>query len=165
MKNKTRYNVDLTVSDLYPDRADGLCRRCRKALTGRQTKWCSTACSYAAFDEMMIAKGSSTYIRKALLARDKGVCALCGCDTEKMQRIRKHAQSSSWRWRTDEGIYVNSFTENEEIFRRHERNGSLWEADHILEVVNGGKHALDNLQTLCVPCHKEKTKGMKRNKK
>jgi hypothetical protein len=33
-----------------------------------------------------------------------------------------------------------------------------WEADHIVEVREGGKNELSNFQTLCMPCHKEKTK-------
>ena len=35
---------------------------------------------------------------------------------------------------------------------------SFWQADHILEVVEGGGECgLDNFQTLCVPCHKKKS--------
>ena len=34
---------------------------------------------------------------------------------------------------------------------------SLWELDHIVPLVDGGSHDLDNLQTLCTPCHKAKT--------
>jgi 5-methylcytosine-specific restriction endonuclease McrA len=35
---------------------------------------------------------------------------------------------------------------------------TAWDADHILEVVNGGGLCgLDNYQTLCHPCHKAKT--------
>jgi hypothetical protein len=35
---------------------------------------------------------------------------------------------------------------------------SAWDADHILEVVNGGGLCgLENYQTLCHPCHKAKT--------
>ena len=34
---------------------------------------------------------------------------------------------------------------------------SLWEVDHIVPLVDGGSHDLDNLQTLCSPCHRAKT--------
>jgi 5-methylcytosine-specific restriction endonuclease McrA len=35
---------------------------------------------------------------------------------------------------------------------------SLWDADHILPVAEGGGQCdLDNLRTLCVPCHREAT--------
>lgn len=32
-----------------------------------------------------------------------------------------------------------------------------WEADHILPLIDGGGFGLDNLQTLCLPCHRAKT--------
>jgi 5-methylcytosine-specific restriction endonuclease McrA len=35
---------------------------------------------------------------------------------------------------------------------------SQWQADHIIEVANGGGGCdLDNFQTLCLECHKKKT--------
>lgn len=37
---------------------------------------------------------------------------------------------------------------------------SFWDMDHIKEVVRGGDNQLDNLQTLCQPCHKAKTKRL-----
>lgn len=33
------------------------------------------------------------------------------------------------------------------------------EVDHIKNVASGGGHNLDNLQTLCKTCHKQKTRG------
>lgn len=32
-----------------------------------------------------------------------------------------------------------------------------WEADHRIPLEDGGEHTLDNLQCLCVPCHRRKT--------
>ena len=37
-----------------------------------------------------------------------------------------------------------------------------WECHHIVPVASGGSHSLDNLQTLCVPCHKAKTRAMRK---
>ncbi|MBW2274640.1 MAG: HNH endonuclease [Deltaproteobacteria bacterium] len=34
---------------------------------------------------------------------------------------------------------------------------SLWELDHIVPLIDGGSHDLENLQTLCTPCHVKKT--------
>lgn len=36
----------------------------------------------------------------------------------------------------------------------------LWEADHIVPVVEGGTHAQVNLRTLCHPCHKQTTRAL-----
>jgi 5-methylcytosine-specific restriction endonuclease McrA len=39
--------------------------------------------------------------------------------------------------------------------------GDFWQADHIVEVVNGGgQTGLENYQTLCTRCHKVKTKRL-----
>ncbi|WP_220472631.1 HNH endonuclease [Spirosoma foliorum] len=36
--------------------------------------------------------------------------------------------------------------------------GNQWEADHIVPVHKGGGYCdLDNFQTLCIPCHRDKT--------
>jgi len=36
----------------------------------------------------------------------------------------------------------------------------LWEADHVVAVVEGGTHTPDNLRTLCQPCHKQTTRAL-----
>lgn len=114
-----RYRTGLKVQDIYPLRNDGLCAcGCGAQLTGRQKRWSSSKCSRAAVLEFRIQKGDVKHIRKALLKRDKGVCADC---KEKANR---------------------------------------WEADHTLAVVNGGGGVgLSGYQTLCIECHKKKTKG------
>lgn len=38
---------------------------------------------------------------------------------------------------------------------------SWWEADHILSVVEGGDSNLDNIRTLCIPCHRSVTKELR----
>jgi hypothetical protein len=40
---------------------------------------------------------------------------------------------------------------------------SLWDADHILPVAEGGGECdLDNLRTLCLMCHREATAELRR---
>ena len=34
------------------------------------------------------------------------------------------------------------------------RRSTWWEADHIHPLVEGGADTLENLRTLCLPCHK-----------
>lgn len=34
---------------------------------------------------------------------------------------------------------------------------TIWQADHVVPLADGGAHALDNLRLLCVSCHKERS--------
>ena len=43
----------------------------------------------------------------------------------------------------------------------HKRRKSWWEADHILPVVEGGDSNLDNMRTLCIPCHRAVTRELR----
>jgi len=37
---------------------------------------------------------------------------------------------------------------------------SLWQADHTVPLIEGGEATMDNLRTLCVPCHTEETTAL-----
>ena len=37
-----------------------------------------------------------------------------------------------------------------------------WEMDHTLPLAEGGENTMENFRTLCVPCHKVETAGLKR---
>ncbi len=78
--------------------------------------------------------------RRHIRKRDRGRCAACELDTYALRRsLRGKGMTRALRER---GF----------VPRR-----SLWELDHILPLVDGGGHELENLQTLCTPCHKKKT--------
>ncbi len=72
--------------------------------------------------------------------RDRGVCADCGLDTDRLRR------SLSGRGRARK-LRERGFTPRK----------SLWELDHIVPLIDGGGHDVSNLQTLCAPCHRRKT--------
>jgi len=78
--------------------------------------------------------------RRRVRRRDRGRCAACNLDTYALRRQQK-GRGSHRRLR-DLGFVPQR---------------SLWELDHIVPLVDGGSHDLDNLQTLCTPCHKAKT--------
>lgn len=40
-----------------------------------------------------------------------------------------------------------------------------WEADHIIPHSEGGTHELSNMRTLCIPCHKARTKAWHKSRK
>lgn len=136
----------LSSNDL-PFRKDAegrpLCRWCGIVVKPPRRSWCSQAC----VDEFLMRSSAET-MRRHMFRRDKGICVACGCDTEKLQRVLRLVRfSGSERWRLFRKLGFNE-------------GRALWEADHIIEVCNGGETHLDNMQTLCVPCHKQKTRKM-----
>ncbi|HKE21172.1 MAG TPA: HNH endonuclease signature motif containing protein [Bryobacteraceae bacterium] len=82
------------------------------------------------------------YLRAQVFLRDRGVCAACGLDTE---ALRKDKRKLDYRSRRQ--------FEKEWSGRRN-----LWDADHILPVVEGGGECdLSNMRTLCLKCHRAAT--------
>ena len=82
------------------------------------------------------------YLREQVYLRDRGVCALCGLDTEALRKDkRKLDYAARRRFEKDWGG------------RRH-----LWDADHIVPVAEGGGECdLSNMRTLCLQCHRTVT--------
>ena len=94
-------------------------------------------------------KTFAEYIKK----RDKGICAICKVDT---RIIAKNALKLNLE---DRELYLINFDipMSRKIWKR-KFGGGLWDADHILPVNKGGGCCgLDNLRTLCIPCHKNIT--------
>lgn len=143
--------------------ADGhrLCRWDQKPVAKGRQSYCSDACRI----EVDI-RTSANSLRYHVKQRDKGVCANCRLDTTRLRRIFDHASRSFYELRhgigsTDRSWWAGEFSQSKRsILYRLDFNSdtSFWEADHIVEVVNGGESSLANTQTLCVPCHKAKTK-------
>jgi 5-methylcytosine-specific restriction endonuclease McrA len=80
-----------------------------------------------------------------VLKRDRGICALCDIDTVAMRRkvmkLPLPARTQALRELAEQGLIG------------HTRK-SWWEADHILPVAEGGDSNIENLRTLCRPCHR-----------
>lgn len=86
--------------------------------------------------------------------RDRGVCAVCGCDTAKLKRVLEWAK----RWRSRLGCDDHGGPSDRETFFGTKRGGyGFYEIDHVVARADGGNHALDNLRTLCVACHRDVT--------
>jgi len=90
-------------------------------------------------------RSSPSYLRDCVFARDAGVCALCDIDTHRQRKK----------------VIRLPFTDRMRELRRLQEHGiisrgrkSWWEADHILPVVEGGDSTMDNMRTLCIPCHR-----------
>jgi HNH endonuclease. len=85
-----------------------------------------------------------------VLKRDHGVCSECGVDTIAAYRKLKFSRGSS---RTSQLEHWG--------LRKRSRK-SLWDADHIKPVAEGGGECdLDNVRTLCLRCHRSATQQLR----
>ncbi len=120
-----------------------LCRWCQlEILNRRRRTFCSEYCVH-----QWRLRSDPGYLRERVLARDAGVCAACGMDTLAAFRALQRSRGKARR----EALEMWGLGS---IKARR----SLWDADHILPVAEGGGQCdLDNLRTLCLPCHREAT--------
>ena len=83
-------------------------------------------------------------MRKRVFDRDRGVCAICGLDTEQLRRELADLDAPTRRAR-----------ERELRWPAHRLD--YWDADHIEPAAEQGPTSLDNLRTLCLLCHRTVT--------
>lgn len=118
-----------------------LCRYCGKEVPARRSTFCSGECVH----EWRL-RTDPGYLREQVFHRDKGYCTLCHTDTVRI---------FSWLRRLKGPVKTKALAEwgLSALTRR-----SLWDADHILPVVEGGGECdLTNLRTLCLKCHRKVT--------
>jgi len=145
-------------SEVFPKRKDAqgnpLCAVCGKVLSGRARRYCSSECREICYVATM-----PTHARLRVKQRDHGVCANCGCDTEKLRRILESACRSRWG---DNPGWLLLERDIRDVKREIGFTSlHLWEMDHKVPVVEGGGLCgLENLQTLCIPCHRAETREL-----
>jgi 5-methylcytosine-specific restriction protein A len=134
-----------TSRDELPTGPNGLplCRWCElEILAKRRRTFCSDYCVH-----QWRLRTDPGYLRDQVFARDRGICAACHADTVAIYAALKRVKGKA---RTA-GLSLYGM---QSIASRR----SLWDADHILPVAEGGGQCdLDNLRTLCLPCHREVT--------
>lgn len=126
-----------------------LCRLCGNETRPPRRTFCSDICIH----EWKI-RSNPGYAREHVYKRDKGVCNGCGLDTEGLKKLLLEVVSQKGR-----EVYMNLTQQYELRFGfSFDIDKHYWEMDHILPVAHGGGTCgLDNLQTLCIICHKRKT--------
>ena len=140
--------VDRTAIPKGPNgRAE--CRWCQLEVPPRRFTFCSDFCVH----EWKL-RTDPGYLRDQVLARDKGLCALCGVD----------ARGAFFELKRSRG------THRARLLQRWGLKGlsrkSLWDADHVVPVVEGGGECdLLNLRTLCLLCHRQQTLELRRRLK
>jgi len=125
-------------------RKKGTCRWCGAAVPKGRLTFCGDACVH----EWKL-RTDPGYLRAQVFARDHGVCAQCGLDTEALRRDKRKLDYRARRqFEKDWGS------------RRQ-----LWDADHIVPVVEGGGECdLANMRTLCLKCHQAATAELRRRR-
>lgn len=130
---------------LRPHRLPGerpICRLCSEPCPGRRYNWCSDECM-----ESYFLATDSTWLRRKVERRDRGVCAACGLDCVALDRLVEQMEPMQ-RLGAKKVLRKNGFDVSW---------CSMWNADHIESLDEGGSWELTNVQTLCTPCHKRKT--------
>jgi 5-methylcytosine-specific restriction endonuclease McrA len=122
-----------------------LCRWCNLEVPPRRFTFCSDWCVH----EWRM-RTDPGYLRQRVLERDRGLCALCGIDTV----------AAFWELKRARGGKRAALLERWGLRKLNRR--SLWDADHILPVAEGGGECdLDNIRTLCLVCHRRQTRDLR----
>ncbi len=123
----------------------GLCRWCSIEVPRGRFTFCSEFCVH----EWKL-RSQPAYLREHVFLRDKGICAICAIDTVSEER----------RLRSSRGNNRKLLLQRWGLRARSRR--SLWDADHILPVVEGGGECdLENIRTLCLVCHRSQTLALR----
>ena len=123
-----------------------LCRWCSLEVPPGRRTFCSDWC----VTEWRL-RSDPGFLRERVFERDRGICALCGSNTveawNRLRRLRgprRLAALAGW------GL-------------RGMSRSSLWDADHIVPVCQGGGECdLENIRTLCLKCHRAATAELRR---
>jgi len=118
-----------------------LCRWCGLEVPPRRSTFCSEWCVH----EWRL-RTDPGYLREQVFFRDHGVCALCRTD----------ARAAYFDLKRSRGVHRLRLLERWGLKRINRK--TLWDADHILPVAEGGGECdLENIRTLCLICHRRQT--------
>lgn len=127
----------------------GLCRWCALEVPRGRFTFCSDYCVH----EWKL-RSQPAYLREQVFLRDRGLCAACGVDTIAARRRLRYARGA-------QRLQLLDFWKPARRLRM-----SLWEADHIVPVSEGGGECdLSNLRTLCLRCHRDATAQLRQRRR
>lgn len=141
-----------------------LCRYCGVETKPPRRTFCSDEC----VNDYRL-RSDPSYLRYRVEKRDKGICALCGIDTKVIEAGLTELSYLIDYDHVDKGgrPVLRDLTAPLNLVKQFlgvgkwDNRTSMWDADHIKEVVaGGGECGLENMQTLCVWCHRAKTSGL-----
>lgn len=143
-------------------------------LSGQACAWCAkpficsngaTYCSQSCAEEGRLRRGgmyASTRIREQLFSIEHGVCTKCGIDAHqlfnKMKALHPAERLNALlnaKWKLPQTRQATERLLNEP------KESDFWQADHEVAVAEGGgSTGLDNIRTLCTPCHSTETEKL-----
>ena len=121
-----------------------LCRWCNLEVPAGRLTFCSDFC----VEEWRL-RSNPAHLRDRVFERDKGICAHCRTDCRAaLLHLKKARGAAKLKLQNEWGVSAN--------------RKSLWDADHIVPVVEGGGECdLSNMQTLCLRCHRKQTAALR----
>jgi len=129
-----------------------LCRNCGTEVPPGRRTFCGDVCV-----ERWKLKTDPSYVRKLVGKRDRGRCAACGLKCREFEKALRLLSQVLGRLG-----HGKSYRELRKLLKVEFRQ-TLWDADHIVAVAEGGGGCgLENMQTLCLWCHREKTASKRR---
>ena len=141
------------------------CAWCAGALPHCKGSTIATYCSHVCAEEGRLKRGgfyASTRVREQVFDMEGGVCQKCGLDAHALfRRIEALHPSERLSVLCDLNWNLPRARVSLERLLQDPKEGDFWQADHIIPVAEGGGSCdLDNLRTLCTPCHKEETQKL-----
>lgn len=132
-------------------REDGTygCRGCGSDIPKGRKSWCSKKC-YNTFEPSRVIH--------AVKLRDKGICQMCSFDIETALKAWQHRY---WERSRQSGQDYATWPE----WKSANPKPPKANYDHIIPFSEGGMTILENMRTLCEPCHKERTKKWHKERK
>ncbi|XP_059961889.1 DNA annealing helicase and endonuclease ZRANB3 isoform X2 [Mesoplodon densirostris] len=139
-----------------------LCLRCQQPTCQSKQEhkanaWDSRFCSLKCQEEFWI-RSNNSYLRAKVFEIEHGVCQLCNLNAQELFLRLRDAPKSQRKNLLDVTWTSKLPLEQLNEMIRNPGEGHFWQVDHIKPVSGGGGQcSLDNLQTLCTICHKERT--------
>ncbi|XP_045638925.1 DNA annealing helicase and endonuclease ZRANB3 isoform X1 [Ursus americanus] len=139
-----------------------LCLRCQQPTCHTKQKckvnaWDSRFCSLKCQEEFWI-RSNNNYLRAKVFEIEHGVCQLCNLNAQELFLRLRDAPKSQRKNLLDITWISKLPLEQLNEMIRNPGEGHFWQVDHIKPVSGGGGQcSLDNLQTLCTVCHRQRT--------